>query len=145
MTMNFKNPEEQDTGIPHKALTLEESYIFDTIVAARKIQTFLWGFADGSWGLEEWRRMFVKRYVKIERIVSDGHASPEGFWYDQEQNEWVLLVAGSAVLSIEKETGIEQIELVPGDYLLIPAHQRHRVESTSKTEKTIWLAVFYPQ
>ena len=77
--------------------------------------------------------------VKIERIVSDGHASPEGFWYDQDQNEWVLLLSGSAVLTIENK----QIELNPGDHLLIPAHQRHRVESTSQTEKTIWLAVFY--
>lgn len=81
--------------------------------------------------------------VRIERIVSDGHASPNGFWYDQEQNEWVLLMSGSAVLSLETESGIEQIELKPGDCLLIPAHQRHRVESTSSTEKTIWLAVFY--
>ncbi len=81
--------------------------------------------------------------VRIERIISDRHASPEGFWYNQEQNEWVLLAAGSAVLSIEKESGIEQIELKPGDYVLIPAHQRHRVEATSPDEKTIWLAVFY--
>ncbi len=81
--------------------------------------------------------------VKIERIVSDGHASTEGFWYDQEQNEWILLIAGSATLSIEKETGIEQVELTLGDHLLIPAHQRHRVKSTSQTEKTIWLAVFF--
>ena len=81
--------------------------------------------------------------VRIERIVSDGHASPEGFWYDQEENEWVLLVSGSAVLSIEKQAGIEQIELLPGDHLLLPARQRHRVESTSQTEKTIWLAVHY--
>lgn len=81
--------------------------------------------------------------VRIERIVSDGHASPEGFWYDQEQNEWVLLLFGSAVLSLEKHPGIERIELNSGDHLVIPAHQRHRVESTSTTEKTIWLAVFY--
>lgn len=77
--------------------------------------------------------------VKIERIVSDGHASPEGFWYDQQQSEWVLLVSGSAVLAFESG----QVELKPGDHLLIPAHRRHRVESTSATEKTIWLAVFY--
>ncbi len=82
-------------------------------------------------------------HVKVERIVSDGHASPEGFWYDQAQNEWVLLVSGSAVLSVEMESGIERIELKPGDYLLITARQRHRVESTSATEKTIWLAIFY--
>lgn len=81
--------------------------------------------------------------VRIERIVSDGHASPEGFWYDQTQNEWVLLIAGFAVLSIEKEAGVEQVELAAGDHLLIPAHQRHRVEATSQTEKTLWLAVFF--
>lgn len=81
--------------------------------------------------------------ARVERIVSDGHASPEGFWYDQEQHEWVMLVSGSAVLSVETDSGKEQIDLKPGDYLLIPAHQRHRVESTSPTEKTIWLAVFF--
>lgn len=83
------------------------------------------------------------RDIRIERIVSDGHASPAGFWYDQDQCEWVLLVTGVAVLSIEKDTGIEQIALNAGDHLLIPAHQRHRVESTSATDKTIWLAIFY--
>ena len=81
--------------------------------------------------------------VKVERIVSDGHGSPDGFWYDQDENEWVLLVSGSAVLSIEREPGIERIELKPGDHLLIQPHQRHRVESTSQTEKTIWLAVYF--
>lgn len=77
--------------------------------------------------------------IRIERIVSDGHASPEDFWYDQERNEWVLLLSGSAVLTIENK----QVELKTGDHLFIPAHQRHRVESTSATEKTIWIAVFY--
>lgn len=83
------------------------------------------------------------RSVKIERIVSDGHASPKGFWYDQAQHEWVLLLSGSAVLSVEKENTVERVELAPGDPLLIPAHQRHRVESTASGEKTIWLAVFF--
>ncbi|VGO17139.1 hypothetical protein PDESU_05734 [Pontiella desulfatans] len=77
--------------------------------------------------------------VRIERIVSDGHASPDGFWYDQGQDEWVLLVSGSAVLTFEDET----VELNPGDHIMIPARRRHRVESTSSTEKTIWLAVFH--
>ena len=81
--------------------------------------------------------------VKVERIVSDGHGSPKGFWYDQKENEWVMLLSGSAVLSIEREPGIERIELKPGDHLLIQPHQRHRVESTSQTEKTIWLAVYF--
>ena len=76
---------------------------------------------------------------RVERIVSAGHASPEGFWYDQEQSEWVLLLAGSAVLAFEDGS----IEMNPGDYVLIPAHRRHRVESTSPKEKTIWLALFF--
>jgi cupin 2 domain-containing protein len=92
---------------------------------------------------EELLTVLVKKdRVKVERIVSDGHASPEGFWYDQNQDEWVLLVSGTATLSIEQDSGVEQIEMKAGDYLLIPAHQRHRVEATSATEKTIWLAVF---
>ncbi len=77
--------------------------------------------------------------VRIERIVSDGHQSPENFWYDQPQNEWVLLVSGSAEL--EFENGV--VPLKTGDHLLIPAHRKHRVKSTSVKEKTIWLAVFY--
>ena len=81
--------------------------------------------------------------VRIERIVSDGHASPEGFWYDQDEHEWVLLVSGRAVLSIETEGGVETVELCPGDHLLIPAHRRHRIVSTSAAGKTIWLAVFF--
>ena len=76
--------------------------------------------------------------AKIERIVSNGHASPEGFWYDQGQDEWVLLVAGSAVLEFEDR----QVRMEPGDHLLIPAHRRHRVATTSQTEKTVWVAVY---
>ncbi|MEI6891031.1 MAG: cupin domain-containing protein [Pontiella sp.] len=77
--------------------------------------------------------------VRIERVVSEGHASPDGFWYDQEQNEWVLLVSGSAVLEFEDG----ERKMNPGDHILIPAHQKHRVVSTSSPEKAIWLAVFY--
>jgi cupin 2 domain-containing protein len=79
--------------------------------------------------------------LRIERIVSRGHASPEGFWYDQEQDEWVALLKGSAGLRIEGEPDI--INLRPGDSLLIPAHTRHRVEWTAEGEDTVWLAVHY--
>lgn len=79
--------------------------------------------------------------VRIERIVSRGHASPEGFWYDQGEHEWVLLLAGSAVLQIEGEQGVR--ELLAGDYLLLPAHVRHRVVSTEAQRQTVWLAVFF--
>jgi cupin 2 domain-containing protein len=77
--------------------------------------------------------------VRIERIVSLGHASPEGFWYDQDENEWVLLLKGAARLRFEEHT----VELGPGGFLNIPAHTKHRVEWTTPDEPTIWLAVFY--
>ena len=78
-------------------------------------------------------------HLRIERIVSHGHASPEGFWYDQDQHEWVIVLQGAARLSIE---GINE-ELKPGDFINIPAHQKHRVEWTTQDEPTVWLAVFY--
>ena len=78
--------------------------------------------------------------IRIERIVSRGHCSPEGFWYDQEDDEWVLMLKGAATLSIEGRE--EPVTLRPGDSLLLPAHCRHRVEQTAPGEETIWLAVF---
>lgn len=78
--------------------------------------------------------------VRIERIISNGHASPEGFWYDQDQHEWVMVVQGEAVLALE---GRPDVHLGPGDYLNIPAHTRHRVVSTAASQPTVWLAVFY--
>jgi cupin 2 domain-containing protein len=75
----------------------------------------------------------------VKRIVSRGHASGEEFWYDQDEHEWVLLVAGAARLQFEHET----VELRPGDFLNIPAHRKHRVAWTAPDEPTIWLAVFY--
>lgn len=77
--------------------------------------------------------------VRIERIVSNGHSTPEGEWYDQAQDEWVLLLAGSAGLMIESEAG--ERTLKAGDYVMIPAHCRHRVVWTDSREKTVWLAV----
>ena len=80
-------------------------------------------------------------HVRIERIVSHGHASPPGFWYDQDEDEWVMVLSGAARLLIE---GAESaIELGPGDHVNLPAHQRHRVEWTTPDGPTVWLAVFY--
>ena len=79
--------------------------------------------------------------VRIERIVSRGHASPAGFWYDQDENEWVVVLKGAAKLTFEGDD--EPLEMGPGDYVNIPAHQRHRVEWTTPDEPTVWLAVFY--
>ena len=77
--------------------------------------------------------------VRIERIASHGHASPEGFWYDQDQHEWVVVLQGAARLRFEDET----VELRPGDFVNIPAHRKHRIEWTTPDEPTIWLAVHY--
>ncbi len=78
---------------------------------------------------------------RIERIVSRGQCSSPGFWYDQAENEWVIVLAGSAQLRFE--AGGESVELGPGDYLNIPAHVRHRVDWTDPERDTVWLAVFY--
>lgn len=78
---------------------------------------------------------------RVERIVSDGQASPEGFWYDQDENEWVMVLEGSAGLRFEGEDEI--VVLKPGDWIDIPAHAKHRVEWTDAERKTVWLAVFY--
>lgn len=77
--------------------------------------------------------------VRIERIVSTGQSSPAGFWYDQTEHEWVVVLSGSARLEFEDEIK----ELAPGDYVNIPAGVKHRVAATSKHEPTVWLAVFY--
>lgn len=81
-------------------------------------------------------------HVRIERIVSHGHASPDGFWYDQDQSEFVLLVSGAARL--EFESG-ELLVMKPGDFISIPAHQKHRVGWTTPEEPTIWLAMYYDE
>ncbi len=78
---------------------------------------------------------------RIERIVSHGHTSPEGFWYDQDQHEWVVLLKGLARLRFEMDD--QSIEMKPGDFINIPAHTKHRVEWTTPDEPTIWLAVHY--
>lgn len=78
--------------------------------------------------------------IRIERILSQGHSSPETGWYDQDENEWVLVLSGYGV--IEFENG-DTIKLKQGDYLNIKAHQKHKVKSTSPNETTVWLAIFY--
>lgn len=77
--------------------------------------------------------------VRIERIVSKGHTTSEGEWYDQNQNEWVMVVKGSAKLRFEDGT----ISLHEGDFINIPAHQKHRVEWTDPSTLTVWIAIFY--
>ncbi|MCB9594705.1 MAG: cupin domain-containing protein [Sandaracinaceae bacterium] len=76
--------------------------------------------------------------ARVERIVSRGHASPPGFWYDQDEHELVAVLAGEARLELEGETRT----LGPGDWVWLEAHRRHRVAWTTPDEDTIWLAVF---
>ena len=91
-------------------------------------------------GEEVFEVLVQSKAVKIERIISKGHASPGTGWYDQEQNEWVLVLKGNASISFENET---VIDLKEGDYINIPAHRKHRVISTSAITETIWLAIHY--
>ena len=78
--------------------------------------------------------------VRIERIISTGQASPEGFWYAQKENEWVCVLEGQG--AIQWEDGSTKV-LDRGEWVLIPAHVRHRVLSTSATPPCIWLAFFW--
>lgn len=84
--------------------------------------------------------------VRIERIISRGHSSPRQFWYDQAEDEFVLLLKGEAILQFKDQNFEDQnseIRLSMGDYLTIPAHVPHRVHWTKPEEDTIWLAVFF--
>jgi cupin 2 domain-containing protein len=80
-------------------------------------------------------------HIRVERIVSTGQASPDGFWYDQSEAEWVVVLRGEAKLLIEDDE--VPIHMKPGDHIKIPAHRKQRVEWTVSGEPTIWLAVFY--
>lgn len=87
---------------------------------------------------ELFKTLLLRNGLRLERIVSRGHTTPSGEWYDQNQDEWVILLSGSATLLFENG---EYQQLTPGDYLLIPAHCRHRVDSTDSLEQSVWLAL----
>lgn len=78
---------------------------------------------------------------KLERIVSWGNTTPEGEWYDQERDEWVIVLSGRATLSFENEA--ETMHLNPGDYVHLAAHRRHRVAWTDPQCETVWLALHF--
>ena len=79
--------------------------------------------------------------LRVQRIVSAGQTTPLDEWYDSESDEWVVLLSGGARLLYEGESTVR--EMRPGDYVLIPAHRRHRVEWTHPEEKTVWLALHF--
>lgn len=89
---------------------------------------------------EKFEQLVKTDVVRIERIVSKGHKSPESGWYDQDEEEWVMIVRGEAIVLFEDNTSIIMKE---GDFINIPAHKKHKVEWTAPNIETIWLAVHY--
>ena len=97
---------------------------------------------DGPLDGERFDALLAGGAFRLERIVSTGQSSPPGFWYDQPQGEWVIVLAGQARLGFAGPAN--EVELSAGDYLNIPPHVRHRVEWTDPDQPTVWLAVHYP-
>lgn len=89
---------------------------------------------------EVFERLAGSTRVTIERILSKGQQSPSSGWYDQEKNEWVIVLKGKAVLAFENQ---EDVYLNEGDYINIPPHKKHKVTWTDPDSETIWLAVHY--
>jgi cupin 2 domain-containing protein len=89
---------------------------------------------------EVFTELIHSNHVKIERIISRGHKSPESGWYDQDEHEWVVLLKGEAEITFEEG---EVVHFVPGSYLNLPAHTRHRVSWTRPDTETVWLAIHY--
>ena len=90
---------------------------------------------------EQVEELLSQPNVKIERILSKGQTSPETGWYDQDKNEWVVVLQGAGDITFEDGN---KVRLQPGDYINIPAHRRHKVSWTDPDNVTVWLAVFYP-
>ena len=90
---------------------------------------------------EQFSTLLQRPSLRIERILSTGQCSPPGFWYDQDEGEWVIVLQGEARLRFADET--EDRHLRAGDFVDIPPHRRHRVEWTLPNAPTVWLAVFY--
>jgi cupin 2 domain-containing protein len=90
---------------------------------------------------ERFDRLLETPGLMLERIVSTGHATPPGEWWDQDRDEWVVLLRGGAELRFADRDDV--VALRPGDWVLIPAHRRHRVERTDPHEPTVWLALHH--
>ncbi len=88
---------------------------------------------------EFFEKLISQDNIKIQRIISKGHTSPKSGWYNQNENEWVIILQGEAILSFEEK----DINLKVGDYINIPAHTKHKVSWTKPNTQTIWLAVHY--
>ena len=112
-------------------------------MAHREMQSAnLFDRLPGSGSDEELTTLVERAGSKLVRIVSTGQATPKGVWYDQDDNEWVVVLRGGAGLRIEGEDDVRVLSA--GDYVDIPAGLRHRVEWTDTDEPTVWLALHYP-
>lgn len=108
-------------------MPIESGNIFDSMPTDLEHETFL--------------KILNQKNIRIERIVSNGQSSPAQGWYDQEDNEWVIVLEGKAVIIFEKNE--KTISLDKGDYMNIPSHTKHKVAWTDPAKKTIWLAIHY--
>ena len=108
-------------------MTAEIGNLFESLLAAT--------------GEEQFSELVRANNVRIERIVSKGHASPPTGWYDQPEHEWVAVLKGEATIAFEKNG--EEIHLAAGSHITIPAHAKHKVTWTTRDTETIWLAVYY--
>lgn len=89
---------------------------------------------------ELFENIVTSENIRIERIISKGHVSPESGWYDQDENEWVIVLTGQAKIEFDNKA---PVHLVSGSYLNIPAHTLHKVSWTDPDTETIWLAIYY--
>mgnify|MGYP000359670791 CR=1 FL=1 len=84
--------------------------------------------------------LFKHENIRIERIVSKGQISPENGYYDQNENEWVMVLQGAGIIAFDDDS---EVKLEKGDYLNIPKNKKHKVTWTDPDFVTIWLAIFY--
>ena len=100
------------------------------------------GLLPDAGSAEIFETLLERDSVRIERIISKGQVTPVGEWYDQSWNEWVLLLQGEALLLLEGEA--EPRRMAPGQWIMLPARCRHRVEWTMPGQETVWLALHWP-
>jgi cupin 2 domain-containing protein len=89
-------------------------------------------------GSESFETLLKSNSLLLEKILTHGELKSPGKWYDQEKDEWVMMVQGKA--TIEYDDG-NRIEMKKGDYVIIPAHLKHRVIETSESPDCVWLAL----
>jgi len=100
----------------------------------------LFEFRPGSLSDEQFIELARGKNMRIERIVSRGHASPASGWYDQADNEWVAVLKGEARVAFENGN---EVHLTAGCHITIPARTRHKVTWTTPDSETLWLAVHF--